>query len=65
MTGAMWTLSAVHANLSPLPTSMKGEDAPHSKKHGAEGFSFRLIALDELPTELHPHLVRINESDTR
>ena len=65
MTGAMWTLSDVHANLAPSPTSLKGEDAPHSKKHKAEDFSFRLISLDELSTELHPHLVRINESDTR
>ena len=65
MTGAMWTLSDVHANLSPLPTSMKGEDAQLSKKHKAESFGLRLIALDEFPTDLKPHMVRINERDTR
>ncbi len=64
MTGAMWTLSDVHANLSLLPTSSKGEDTRHAKEHDAVDSGLRILALDELSTNLHPHLVRISGVNT-
>ena len=51
MTGAMWTLEDhVHINLqsSPTPTSLRNEAGLH------------IISLDDVPTNLRPHLVKIN-----
>jgi hypothetical protein len=48
LTGAMWTIDDVHANM---------EAAPHSQ---ATENSLGIMTIDQVPQELRPRLVRIN-----
>ncbi len=48
LTGAMWTIDDVHANL---------EAAPHSQ---ATESSLRIVTIDQVPQNLRSRLVRIN-----